>query len=153
MATRHVGVVRSLEYKTLRFPGHGRVFRSMLELGMFDETPRTVGEASITPRDMLLEALDRTLPRGAPDVVLIRVWRDHNGDRTTVQIADTEHDGFSALARTTAFPATALADLIARGVVDRPGVLTMNEAVTGAELLPELISVGIEVENVQPAKR
>ena len=147
MATRHVGAVRSLEYKTLRFPGHGRVFRSMLELGMFDETPRSVGAGTVAPREVLIDALDRTLPRGAPDLVLIRVWRDHKGERTTVQITDTERDGFSALARTTAFPATALADLIAQGAVDRPGVLTMNEAVSGAELLPDLVSVGIEVEN------
>jgi hypothetical protein len=49
--------------------------------------------------------------------------------------------------RTTAFPATALADLIKRGAIDRPGVLTMNEAIRGSELLPELLDVGIELEN------
>jgi len=146
MATRHVGRVRDLEYKTLRFPGHGIVFRSLLEVGMFDETPKIIGTATISPRDVLLDALDRTLPRDAPDVVLIRVWRDQIGKRTTLQITDTQRDGFSALARTTAFPATALADLIARGVVDSPGVFSMNEAVRGETLLPELTSVGISVE-------
>jgi len=148
MAIRHVGAVMSLEYKTLRYQGHGRIFRSMMELGLFDESPRAIGTAMIAPREALLDALDRTLPRGAPDVVLIRVWRDQSGDRSTTQIVDTERDGFSALARTTAFPATALADLIARGIIDRPGVATMNEAVSGSELLPELVSVGIELEDV-----
>jgi lysine 6-dehydrogenase len=147
MPMRHVGNVRSLEYKTLRYPGHGIVFRSLLEMGMFEEPPRTIGEAAVSPRMVLLDALDRTMPRGAPDVVLVRVWRDQDGRRTTLQIADTDRDGFSALARTTAFPATALADLIARGVIDRPGVFTMNEAVRGSELIPELASVGIEVES------
>jgi saccharopine dehydrogenase-like NADP-dependent oxidoreductase len=87
------------------------------------------------------------MPHSAPDVVLVRVWRDQDGQRTTLQIADTNRDGFSALARTTAFPATALADLIARGVIDQPGVFTMNEAVRASELLPELAGVGIEVES------
>lgn len=146
MATRHVGRVRNLEYKTLRFPGHGIVFRALIEMGLFDEEPRTVGTATVPPREVLLDALSRTLPRDAPDLVLIRVWRDHNGDRTTVQITDTQQDGFSALARTTAFPATALADLIARDIVDRPGVFTMNEAVGASDLLPELESVGISLE-------
>lgn len=146
LASLHVGRVRSLEYKTLRFPGHGIVFRSLLELGMFDEAPRTIGAAAVAPRDVLLDALSRKLPAGAPDVVLVRVWRDQNGERSTLQITDTQHDGFSALARTTAFPATALADLIARGVVDRRGAYTMNEAVRGEELLPELASVGIGLE-------
>lgn len=148
MASRHVRRVQSLEYKTLRYPGHGRIFRSLLEIGLFDESPRTIGTASVAPRDVLLDSLDRSLRRGAPDVVLIRVWRDQDGHRSSAQIVDTERDGFSALARTTAFPATALADLIARGVVDRPGVSTMNEAVLGAELLPELVSVGIELEEI-----
>lgn len=147
MPLRHVGRVRSLEYKTLRYPGHGIVFRSLLEMGMFDEPQRTIGSVAVSPRAFLLEALDRTMPRGEPDVVLVRVWHDQDGMRTTLQITDVEQGGFSALARTTAFPATALADLIARGSVDRPGVLTMNEAVHGNELLPELVEVGIEVES------
>ena len=146
MPIRHIGRVRSLEYKTLRYPGHGLVFRSLLEMGMFDEPQRRIGTTAVSPRDVLLDALDRTMPRGAPDVVLVRVWRDQDGERTTLQIADTERDGFSALARTTAFPATALADLIARGVVNRPGVLTMNEAVRASELLQELAGVHIVVE-------
>jgi lysine 6-dehydrogenase len=147
MPIRHVDRVCSLEYKTLRYPGHGIAFRSLLEMGMFDEPQRTIGSVAVSPRAVLLEALDRTLPRGGSDVVLVRVWRDQSGQRTTLQITDVEQGGFSALARTTAFPATALADLIARGSVDRPGVLTMNEAVHGNELLPELVEVGIEVES------
>jgi saccharopine dehydrogenase-like NADP-dependent oxidoreductase len=147
MATRHIGRIRELEYKTLRYPSHGIVFRSLLEMGLFDETPRAVGTAVVSPREFLLDALDRTLPRDAPDVVLIRVWRDQNGTRTTFQVTDTPRDGFSSLARTTAFPATALADLIARGIVNQPGVFTMNEAVRGETLLPELSSVGISVES------
>lgn len=146
MASRHTGRVTFLEYKTLRYPGHGTAFRSMLELGLFDETPISAGDGALSPRDLLLAALDRSLPRGAPDVVLIRVWRDQGGERSTMQVVDTSRDGFSALARTTAFPCTALADLIRHRVVDRPGVATMNEVVSGTELLPELESVGIAVE-------
>lgn len=135
--------VDRLEYKTLRFPGHGKVFRALYEIGMFDESPRQIGSAEVAPRAALIGALDRTLPRDEPDVVLVRVWRDQAGTRTTYQIEDTAHGAFSALARTTAFPATALADLIVRGDVHRPGVLAMHEAVRGSELLPELASVRI----------
>jgi len=146
MCRNHEGRVEALEYKTLRFPGHGRAFRAMLELGLFDESTHQAGPDRAAPRAVLLEALDRALPRGAPDLVLVRVWREHNGVTTTYQVEDKAHGAFSALARTTAFPATALAHLIATGRVERPGVLTMNEAVLGSELLPELESVGIVVE-------
>jgi lysine 6-dehydrogenase len=144
MCVAHEDRVRNLEYKTLRFPGHGATFRSMYEIGMFDESHHRVGTVEIAPRAVLIEALARSLPRDEPDVVLIRVWRDQRDRRETFHIEDKAHGAFSALARTTAFPATALADLIARGEVMRPGVLSMNEVVTGPELLPELVSVGIE---------
>lgn len=144
MCVAHEDRVRSLEYKTLRFPGHGATFRAMYEIGMFDESPHRVGTIEVSPRAVLLEALARSLPRDEPDVVLVRVWRDQGDRRESFEIEDRAHGAFSALARTTAFPATALADLIDRGTVMRPGVLSMNEAVTGPELLPELVSVGIE---------
>ncbi len=146
MCRNHEGRVEALEYKTLRYPGHGQAFRAMLELGLFDESAHQTGPVQVAPRAVLLDALDRGLPRGAPDLVLVRVWREQNGVTTTYQIEDKAHGAFSALARTTAFPATALAHLIATGRVERPGVLTMNEAVLGSELLPELEGVGIAVD-------
>ncbi len=143
MSQLHAGEVTDLEYKTLRFPGHGRTFRALFEMGMFSEE---ADESGVAPRSVLISALDRSLPRGMPDLVLVRTWIDTGGSRSTMQIEDVEQDGFTALARTTAFPATALIHLILGGKVNRPGVLTMNEAVTGIELLPELESVGIVVE-------
>jgi len=120
----------------------------MLELGLFDETSREVGTIEVAPRTVLLDALNRSLPGGEPDLVLVRVWRLQHGITTTYQIEDTQHGAFSALARTTAFPATALADLIAKEKVHRPGVFSMSEAVIGPELLPELEAVGIVVETL-----
>lgn len=144
----HEDRVRSLEYKTLRYPGHREVFRAFYEMGMFDETPRRIAGVDIAPRSVLLDRLNRTLPREEPDIVLVRVWMDQGGTRTTLQLEDQTHGAFSALARTTAFPATALADLIVKGRVMRPGVLSMNEAVKGSELLPELSTVGLGVQTL-----
>jgi saccharopine dehydrogenase-like NADP-dependent oxidoreductase len=76
-------------------------------------------------------------------VVLLRVWIEQAGRVEGVEMVD-RHDGrFSALARTTAFPATALADLIARGAVDLSGAVTMHRAVPGRVLLQEMEGVGI----------
>ena len=127
-------LVDELDYKTLRFPGHVASIRAIRELGLFDEEQRMVAGTSVAPRDVLLEALDRTLPRGADDVVLIR---------TTAEA--TRHDGrFSALARTTAFPTTALAHLMAGGHV-APGARTMDGAIDGRTLMGEIEAVGITV--------
>ena len=133
------GTVDDLEYKTLRFPGHGRIFAAISEMGLFDES----GEPS--PRAVLIDALDGTLPRGEPDLVLARVWVETDETTRVLEIEDV-HDGrFSALARTTAFPATALIDLVVRGEISLRGVHSMSSTANGALLIDDLRSVGIEV--------
>jgi len=154
LARRWQGVVTHLDYKTLRYPGHGRTFRAMYELGLFDEEPRSYGRARIAPRTVLIDALAAGLASGAPDLVLLRTRASASRHGTVVtashQMVD-RHDGrFSALARTTAFPATALADLILRGISARPGVRTMDEAVDAATLLPELEPLGIVFDRHEP---
>lgn len=133
------GHVRALEYKTLRYPGHGRVFAGMRAVGLFSE------EGDPSPRQVLIDALERTLPHGAPDLVLVRVSIDAGGQGRTLELEDL-HDGErSALARTTAFPATALLDLIAGGAIDEPGVRAMVNAVDGRTMIDELAPAGIVI--------
>ncbi|WKZ82516.1 MAG: FAD-dependent oxidoreductase [Acidimicrobiia bacterium] len=142
---RWEGRVASLDYKTLRFPGHAAIMRAMLEVGLFDEDPQP--GTGVAPRSVLLEALAQHLPRGAEDVVLVRVWAvaDRGGRRRVVghQVED-RHDGtFSALARTTAFPTTALAHLLATGSVSVRGVATMEESFQAEEMMGALAEVGV----------
>lgn len=133
------GTVDALEYKTLRFPGHGRIFAAIRELGLFDES------GDPPPRAVLLDALERTLPRGGPDLVLARVWIETDDVTRVLEIEDV-HDGrFSALARTTAFPATALIDLVVRGEITIRGVHSMPNTADGVLLIEDLRSVGIAV--------
>lgn len=143
------GRADSLDYKTLRFPGHGRVFAAMRELGLFSEEPDP--RTGVAPRSILLQALLENLPSGEPDVVLVRTWATrHDGVSDGWQI-DDRHDGrFSALARTTAFPATALIHALVEGDVGYRGVGTMDEAIDAATLLPMLESVGITAEPYRP---
>jgi len=148
------GRVRHLDYKTLRYPGHGRIFRAMLELGLFEEDPVDIGGAEVAPRVMLLERLAATLPSGQPDVVLLRAWaeadRDGNRVKAGYQVVD-RHDGrYSAMARTTAYPTTALAHLLATGGIDTVGAATMDASVHVDDLIPELAATGISIEDWAP---
>lgn len=142
MCADNKGKVTELEYKTLRFPGHGAIFRSFSELGLFDEER---SERGLSPRDVLLEALSRNLPSGEPDLVLVRASLTANGSTRVMEFEDVEQDGFTSLARTTAFPATALAHLILNREVSVTGVKTMHQAVRATELLPELEPLNIRV--------
>jgi lysine 6-dehydrogenase len=144
------GRVAELDYKTLRFPGHAMAFRAMLEIGLFDERPQP--GTGTAPRAVLLEALATHLPSGADDVVLVRVWatatRDGRPRTVGYEVEDHNDASFSALARTTAFPTTALAHLILEGAITGSGVRTMDETVGADLLLPELAEVGIVAEEI-----
>ncbi len=146
MCAAHAGRVDRLEYKTLRYPGHGRIFRALLELGMFSQRPWQVDDLEVAPRQVLVEALARNLPAGEPDVVLLRVWIEQAGHVEGIQVVERDDGRFSALARTTAFPATALADLVARGDLDLTGAVAMHQAVPGRVLLREMEGVGVVAE-------
>jgi len=139
MCLQMQGMVDDLEYKTLRFPGHGRIFAAIREMGLFNESDEPA------PRSVLIAALERTLPRGAADLVLARVWIETDRATRVLEIEDVFDGRFSALARTTAFPATALTDLVLRDEITLRGVYSMQRAVDGALLVDELRSVGINV--------
>ena len=142
---RWEGRVRHLDYKTLRYPGHCTSFRAMLEMGLFEESHQP--GTGVAPRAMLLDSLLRHLPTGAPDLVLVRVWAEADRDgvrrRVGYQVEDV-HDGrFSALARTTAFPATALAHLVVTGAVATRGACTMDGAIEAPAMIAALADTGI----------
>ena len=133
------GTVGDLEYKTLRFPGHGRIFAAIRDIGLFTES----GDPS--PRAVLIDALNQTLPRGEPDLVLVRVWIETDETTRVLEIEDVHNGRVSALARTTAFPATALIDLVVRDEISLRGVRSMPSVADGALLIEDLRSVGIVV--------
>lgn len=143
----YAGRVDDLDYKTLRYPGHAAPFRAMFEIGLFDEDPQP--GTGIAPRSMLLEALEAHLPRGDDDLVLVRVWGRRGDDVVGFEIVDRNDDRFSALARTTAFPATALAELILGGA-GRPGARTMDAAMDAEDLIEGVRPVGIDIADFRP---
>lgn len=142
------GRVDELDYKTLRYPGHAAAFRAMLEVGLFDET--TQPGSQVAPRTVLLEALAAHLPMGGDDVVLMRVWARRGEVVCGYEMADRNDDRFSALARTTAFPATALAHLILQGSFE-PGARTMDGTVAAPDLIDELAGVDVRVTDYRPS--
>lgn len=119
------GRVPNMDYKTIRYPGHGAVFHAMDSLGFFSEELVD----GVNPRAFTESMLERSLNDDDTDVVLVRVTvrGTKDGRETTLryQLID-EHDprtGHSAMARTTAYPAAAVAYMMASGAIERRGVL------------------------------
>ncbi|MCA1557797.1 MAG: hypothetical protein LC731_04560 [Acidobacteria bacterium] len=147
-----LGRVRELDYKTIRYPGHCEKFKLLIDLGLCSSEAIEVNGAHITPRRVLGEMLLRKLPADEPDVVLILVefsgTPSGGNTRATLRyyIIDRfdERTGLSAMQRTTSFPASIIAQMLARGETTGKGALPQEKCVP-----PELFVRELAARNIQ----
>lgn len=149
MPYRYEGKVATMEYKTLRFPGHVTVVRALRDLGFFDSEPVSVDGHRVSPRQLSLVLLDRHLRKpDGHDLVALRVMVRglRAGRRTTIRWElldwfDTRH-GVSAMMRTTGYSLAITAVMQVQGRIP-PGVHTPDEAVPVQEYVAELRQRGV----------
>jgi lysine 6-dehydrogenase len=74
MAWRYEGKIPSMEYKTLRYPGHAHIMEAIRELGLLDLAPVDVKGTKVVPRDVAVATIGPRLtkPKGR-DLVALRV--------------------------------------------------------------------------------
>lgn len=147
-----MGKVRELDYKTIRYPGHRDKVLCMMQLGLFDEEPLSVGDGQVAPRDLTERLLGERLPRDGDDVVLLRVraegeveGRERTLTYTIIDRCDPEA-GLTAMQRTTAFPAAIVASMVANGEIDERGVVPQEQVVPTVRFFEELEKRGIHVD-------
>jgi lysine 6-dehydrogenase len=145
------GRVRELDYKTIRYPGHCEKFRTMINLGLTSSDAIEVDGARVAPRRIFGEMLVRHLPADEPDAVLIRLeFRGvMNGAQRTLRydIIDyfDEQTGLSAMMRTTAFPASIIAQMMARGETLMRGATPQERCVPPEAFVAALAARRIEI--------
>ena len=148
----YAGKVQTMEYKTLRYPGHVAIMRPIRELGLLDNTPITVKKQSVVPRDAFIAAVSPKLtkPQGR-DLVALRVEvTGKSGKRAGWQLIDRydEATGISAMMRTTAYSLSITGLMQVDGRIGTPGVRTPDEAVPCGEYVAELKKRGVEIREV-----
>ena len=146
------GKVRTMEYKTLRYPGHIAIMRPIRELGLLDATPIKVKGKEIVPRDAFIAAVSPKLtkPEGR-DLVALRVEvRGRNGKRVAWQLLDyaDEAHGISAMMRTTGYSLAITGMMQVDGRITMRGVHTPDEAVPFGAYVSELAKRGVEIREI-----
>jgi len=146
------GKIRTMEYKTLRYPGHVAIMRPIRELGLLDLKPLNVDGATVVPRRAFIAAVSPKLTKPhAPDLVALRVEvTGKNGKRAAWQLLDYADPkvGVSAMMRTTGYSLAITGLMQVDGRISAKGVHTPDEAVPFGEYLRELGVRGIEIREV-----
>ncbi len=145
MPWSYEGKLKTLDYKTVRYPGHAAKLRLLRDLGLLGKTPILVDGVSVAPRSVFAAAAEPRLTfPGEPDVAVMRVVvegvREGKRRRITFEMLDRMDTkrGITAMMRTTAYPTAAAALMIARGQVPFRGVAAMERALPPEAFLSEL---------------
>lgn len=145
------GVIADLDYKTIRYPGHGVVFRALYELGFFSRQAVSVGGVAVAPRDLSHDLLDAGLPRDGEDAVLVRVESvgEKGGERVRLRhqgVFFKNAAGHTAMMQTTAYSAAIVCRMMADGRIPVGGARPQERCVPTGEFLAELTRRGIGYE-------
>lgn len=153
MAQRYEGELETMEYKTLRYPGHAEIVEAMRELGLFDLEPVNVNGTEIVPRDFFMAVAGPRLrkdPSTSPDLVALRVEVEGEKDGRDVTLRwdlldrfDAE-TGITAMMRTTGYSLAITGVFQAEGRIE-PGVWTPDEAMPAEDYIAELARRGVDI--------
>jgi len=152
LPSRYEGRIRTLEYKTLRYPGHAHIMRAIRELGLLSDRDVDYGGAPVNPRRFFIQQVTPLLTNeDGDDLVVARVEvagvRGGRPARIRYDVTDY-HDpatGITAMARTTGFSLAIVALMQARGELAAPGVGTPDEVVPADPYVEALRRRGIRV--------
>src|SRR5687768_15181918 len=146
-----LGKIRELDYKTIRYAGHCEKFKTVIDLGLCSSDEIVLDFAKVTPRKVFGELLQKHLPADGPDYVLVRLEfvgnKDGGTKRLRYDIVDKQDEttGLSAMMRTTAFPASIIAQMMARGEVLTRGATPQEKAIDPDKFVAELVRRDIKI--------
>ena len=156
MAFRYEGQIPTMEYKTLRYPGHAKIMEAVRELGLLELEPVDVKGVQVVPRDLAIATMQpRLTKKHSPDLVALRVTVTGKKDGKPVTHSfelvdryDAAH-GISAMMRTTGYSLSITGQLQAEGAVKPGGVHTPDECMPGERYVTELGKRGVLIRQIR----
>ena len=146
-----LGRIKELDYKTIRYAGHCEKFKTMIDLGFCSSDEIVADFVKVKPRKVFGELLQQHLPADGPDYVLVRLeftgTAGGESKRLVYDIVDKQDEstGLSAMMRTTAFPASIIAQMMAKGEVLARGATPQETAIDPEKFVAELGRRNIDI--------
>jgi len=149
---RYEGKIPTMEYKTLRYPGHAHIMEAIRELGLLDLGPINVKGTPVVPRDVAIACMAPRLnkPDGRDLVAMRVIVSGVKGGQPithTFEMVDRfdEKTHITSMERTTGFSLAITGLMQARGQVAAAGVHTSDECMPGESYVAELAKRGIHI--------
>jgi lysine 6-dehydrogenase len=144
LAESYKGKVKTMFNKFVRYPGHIPTMDSMRAMGFFDLEPFEVRKGvKIAPRELAVKLFRRHFHRpGDEDVVVIHTVVRGIKDGKRAEVVHDLLDRYdrknkmTAMMRTTAFPASIVAQMAAAGLI-KPGAWTVEAGVPPEPFIEE----------------
>ena len=156
------GKVKNMDEKTARWPGHAEKIRAFRNTGFFNTEPIEVDGVKIIPRKVAVSILNKALRLGEEkDVTVLRVdvlgKKDGNDVEHSFVMVDffDEERGVTSMARTTGYTAGIVGRMVARGEIQKRGVVPPEEALAGKHkrFISQLADRGIKIQEISKVKR
>lgn len=145
--------VGEMDYKTIRYSGHCEKMKFLASLGLLSSDPIDLGGTKMSPRDFLVKHLSRLLALGSDrDMVILKVnlmgWKRGRKALYSFNMIDffDEKNNITAMARTTAFPCSIIAGMIAKKDIHLKGVLPPERSVPPESFIARLAEKGIRID-------
>jgi lysine 6-dehydrogenase len=155
MAFRYEGKIPTMEYKTLRYPGHAKIMEAIRDLGLLDTEPVEVKGVRVVPRDLVVSVIGPKLTKpNSRDIVALRVMVEGKKSGKKKKIGWELVDrfdvsrGISAMERTTGYSLSITGQMQARGEIGKSGVFTPDECVPPQTYIAELAKRGVMIREL-----
>jgi saccharopine dehydrogenase-like NADP-dependent oxidoreductase len=134
--------IPNMKEKTLRYPGHIELMRVLRETGFFDQAEIDVAGVRVRPRDVTAKLLfpKWRFEESEEEFTIMRVIVEGQQHDTPARYTYDLYDQYdrqtrtSSMARTTGFPCTIIARLLARGELEEAGVFPLERLAARAGL-------------------
>jgi len=144
-------IIKYIDYKTIRYPGHCKTFRPFFELDLGSEKPVKINNKDVIPRNLLVKLLEEKIPKKGKDVVLLKVISKGRKDKKEIELEYEmidyidEKNNITAMMRTTTYPVSIIAQMINNKEITKTGVNTCENIVPTDIFFKELEKRNIKI--------
>jgi len=142
--------------KSLRYPGHVAMLRTLYDLGMFSSEKRRIDGALVSPRQATATLFEEKFKSDEPDVTLLRVearYEDVTASFSMIDYADAA-TAMTSMMRTTAWPASIVLQMLVGGQITKRGGIRQEIDVPAQLFLNEMarrgVNINYRIETAQP---